>query len=65
MTLKLGVWINTSDYGATARDLAKSAKISFEKVKEGSGAAEAPAEPQKARPKLPDASNLASSNQRH
>ena len=65
VTLKLGVWINTSDYGATARDLAKSAKISFEKVKEESGAADTPAEPQKVRPKLPDASNLASSNQRH
>jgi small conductance mechanosensitive channel len=64
VTLKLGVWINTTDYGATTRDLAKSAKISFEKVKEEPAIAEAPAEPQKIRPKLPDASNL-SSSQRH
>jgi len=65
VTLKLGVWINTPDYGATARDLAKSAKISFEKVKEEPGTPDGPLEPQKIRPKLPDASNLASSNQRH
>jgi small conductance mechanosensitive channel len=65
VTLRLGVWINTSDYGATTRDLAKSAKISFEKVKEEPAAGAAPAEPQKNRPKLPDASSLASSNQRH
>jgi small conductance mechanosensitive channel len=65
VTLKLGVWINTSDYGSTIRDLAKSAKIAFEKVKEEPGAAETPAEPQKVRPKLPDASNLEASNQRH
>lgn len=65
VTLKLGVWVNTSDYGATARSLAKSAKISFEKVKEEPAAAETLAEPQKIRPKLPDASNVTANGQRH
>ncbi|MGV3549889.1 mechanosensitive ion channel family protein [Rhizobium sp.] len=65
VTLKLAAWINTSDYGATSRDLAKSARISFEKVREEAEAAETPAEPQKVRPKLPDASNLAANGQRH
>ena len=54
-----------SDYGATSRDLAKSARISFEKVREEAEAAETPAEPQKVRPKLPDASNLSANGQRH
>jgi small conductance mechanosensitive channel len=66
VTLKLGVWIDTSNYGSTVRDLAKSAKISFEKVKEEEPmTADAPAEPSKIRPKLPDADNLASINPRH
>ncbi|RYH05646.1 MAG: hypothetical protein EON57_07425 [Alphaproteobacteria bacterium] len=65
VSIKLGVWINTGDYGPTSRDLAKSAKIAFEKVKEEPAPVQAPDEPPKARPKLPDASNLASSGQRH
>ena len=65
VTLKLGVWINTADYGATTRDLAKSAKISFEKLQEEATAAEQTAEPQKIRPKLPGASDLASAGKRH
>ena len=61
VTIKLGVWINTDDYGPTSRDLAKSAKIAFEKVKEDPVPVEAP----KVRPKLPDASHLVSAGQRH
>lgn len=65
VSIKLGVWINTGDYGPTSRDLAKSAKIAFEKVKEEPASVQAPDEPPKARPKLPDASNLASAGPRH
>lgn len=67
--ITLQVWIDTSDYGATSRDLAKSAKISFEKVREEPAPASVSSRPEsetvKARPRLPDASNLATSGQRH
>jgi small conductance mechanosensitive channel len=65
VSIKLEVWINTSDYGATVRALSKSAKISFEKVQEDPTPVDAPAEEAKARPKLPDASSMAASGQRH
>jgi small conductance mechanosensitive channel len=65
VTLKLGVWINTSDYGATIRALSKSAKIAFEKVQEEPAAVEQSSESQRIRPKLPDASGAAANGQRH
>jgi small conductance mechanosensitive channel len=65
VSLTLQVWINTTDYGAASRDLSKSAKISFEKVKEEPAPIEPLPEEAKAKPKLPDASNLATSGQRH
>ena len=66
VTIKLGVWINTSDYGPTARALAKSAKIAFEKVQEAPvAAAPADGEDGDIRLKMPDAAKLATSGQRH
>lgn len=59
VSIRLEAWINTSDYGATSRAFAKSAKISFEKVKDETP----PAEETKVRPKLPDASDLMPSGQ--
>lgn len=64
VSIKLQAWINNSDYGPTTRDLAKSAKIAFEKLREQRAPA-APVEHPKTAPKLPDASNLVSSGQRH
>lgn len=63
VSVTLQAWIKTTEYGATSRDLGKSAKIAFEKMKEEPAAAASKAE--KARPKLPDASTLAASGQRH
>ena len=63
VSVTLQAWIKTADYGATSRDLGKSAKIAFERVKE-EPAAKAPRE-DKVRPKLPDASRLVASGQRH
>lgn len=63
VSVTLQAWIKTTEYGATSRDLGKSAKIAFEKVKEEPAAAAPKAE--KAGPKLPDASTLAASGQRH
>lgn len=65
VTVKLGVWIDTSHYGPAARALAKSAKIAFEKVKEGEAAAEAQAMPPKTRQKRPDSPDATASGQRH
>lgn len=65
VTLKMGVWINTSDYGATIRDLAKSAKVTFEKLKDDASLPADPEEPRKIKPKLPDASNMAPASPRH
>lgn len=66
VTIKLGVWINTSDYGATARALGKSAKIAFEKVQEAPATvAVADGEDGKIKPKLPDASPALANGQRH
>ena len=63
VSVTLQAWIKTTEYGATSRDLGKSAKIAFEKMKEEPAAAAPKAE--KAGPKLPDASTLAASGQRH
>lgn len=65
VSITLHAWINTADYGATSRDLGKSAKISFEKVKDEAAQPKAPAEETRGKPKLPDASNLVPSGQRH
>ena len=65
VSIRLEAWINTADYGATSRALAKSAKISFEKVKDEQAPVEPSTEEAKARPKLPDASNIVSNGQRH
>ncbi|UVC07270.1 mechanosensitive ion channel family protein [Rhizobium sp. TH2] len=65
VSITLQAWINTSDYGATARALAKSAKISFEKVQEQAVPVEAPGEEAKAKPRLPDAAKMAAGGQRH
>ncbi len=65
VSLTLQAWINTSDYGAASRDLSKSAKISFEKVREEPVTVESASEEAKVKPRLPDASNLAASGQRH
>ena len=65
VSIKLEAWVNTSDYGPTARALAKSAKVSFEKVQEQAAPVEAPAEEAKVRPKLPDAANMTATGQRH
>jgi small conductance mechanosensitive channel len=64
VSLKLGVWINTTDYGPTSRDLAKSAKIAFEKVKDDASPAVSAKEAPRIKPMLPDASSLAGANQR-
>lgn len=61
--IKLHAWINTADYGPATRDLAKSAKIAFEKVSEQLSVAEPPLEHAKIRPKLPDAANMAANGQ--
>jgi small conductance mechanosensitive channel len=53
VSITLQAWINTPDYGPTARDLGKSAKISFERVQEDK--VDAPVEPMIPKPKLPDA----------
>lgn len=63
VSVTLQAWIRTADYGATSRDLGKSAKIAFEKAKEEP--APAPPKAEKLRAKLPDASTLAASSQRH
>lgn len=65
VSITLQAWINTTDYGPTSRDLGKSAKISFEKVKEDGVQAQPSADETKVKPKLPDASNLVPSGQRH
>ena len=62
VSVTLQAWIRTADYGATSRDLGKSAKIAFERVKEEPAAKAAKEE--KVRPKLPDASGLVASGQR-
>lgn len=62
VTLTLQAWINTADYGPASRDLAKSAKIAFEKVREEPSPA---ARGERAMPKLPDASTLVASGHRH
>ena len=62
VSVTLQAWIRTADYGATSRDLGKSAKIAFERVKEEPAATAAKGE--KVRPKLPDASGLVVSGQR-
>lgn len=65
VSITLQAWINTADYGATSRDLGKSAKISFEKVKEETPQTKPPVEEPRARPKLPDAGNMVAAGQRH
>lgn len=64
VSLKLGVWINTTDYGPTSRDLARSAKIAFEKVKDDAAPVVSAKEAPRIKPMLPDASSLAGANQR-
>ena len=65
VTLKLHAWINTPDYGPTSRALSKSARIAFETVKDASEVEAVPEEKPKVRPKLPDASNVLATGQRH
>lgn len=65
VSITLQVWIDNSDYGATSRDLAKSAKVSFEKVREQPAPVPAEGEETKPKPKLPDASTMMASGQPH
>jgi small conductance mechanosensitive channel len=37
MKLTLSVWLDTTDFGAASRDLSKSAKMSFDKVRDSAG----------------------------
>lgn len=65
VSIRLEAWIDTPNYGPTARALSKSAKVAFEKVKEEPAPVDANTKEDKVKPKLPDASIMVAGGQRH